>query len=263
MKSEHIGFWSSLLLHSFTALAFFTLSSNISQSSETTNSDNKNASQLMLAAHLVSPSAMKTELSEVKTLVSERQIQPPSNTNTVTQNLVSAQKKQKFSPIISPTIEKSDSRSLADSTSSRPVKNHLPQRNKFTTKSKTFERKSTSIQEQQASAVQPAIATPSVTTTSEHSGLPADYETTVRLTIMRHKFYPSRARRKKQTGTAIVRFRVHADGSYDQLAIQSSSGHKLLDQAAMDAVRKVNGFSPFPEPTNLIDQTYRIPIVFR
>lgn len=50
--------------------------------------------------------------------------------------------------------------------------------------------------------------------------------------------YPESARRAKQEGRAMVRATVSADGRVQSVKIQRSSGHAILDRAALDAVRR-------------------------
>lgn len=47
--------------------------------------------------------------------------------------------------------------------------------------------------------------------------------------------------------TAIVRFQLHRDGSLSDLFLERSSGQKLLDQAAIRAIRNVSPVSGIPE----------------
>jgi periplasmic protein TonB len=50
--------------------------------------------------------------------------------------------------------------------------------------------------------------------------------------------YPESARRAKQEGRVMVRASVSAEGRVQSVRIQRSSGHAVLDRAALDAVRK-------------------------
>ncbi|MBX2886816.1 MAG: energy transducer TonB, partial [Granulosicoccus sp.] len=58
--------------------------------------------------------------------------------------------------------------------------------------------------------------------------------------------YPKRAARRKQQGTAIVGFRIYADGSIESITLVQSSGYPLLDDAALASVAKVEQFDAFP-----------------
>lgn len=49
--------------------------------------------------------------------------------------------------------------------------------------------------------------------------------------------YPYRARRKGQEGRVVLRVRVSPAGSVERLWVQETSGHALLDQAALETVR--------------------------
>lgn len=49
--------------------------------------------------------------------------------------------------------------------------------------------------------------------------------------------YPARARALNQAGTVVVRARVAADGQSEEILVWHSSGHALLDEAAVRAVR--------------------------
>jgi protein TonB len=48
--------------------------------------------------------------------------------------------------------------------------------------------------------------------------------------------YPVRAVRLGQEGTAVVRARLSETGEVLEVALHASSGHRLLDRAALDAV---------------------------
>ncbi len=49
--------------------------------------------------------------------------------------------------------------------------------------------------------------------------------------------YPARARRRHLQGTVVLGVSVSRDGEVEELEIHESSGHKLLDRAALKAVR--------------------------
>ncbi|MCL7489140.1 MAG: energy transducer TonB [Desulfobulbaceae bacterium] len=50
--------------------------------------------------------------------------------------------------------------------------------------------------------------------------------------------YPGKARHRRLEGTVILEVQVSSEGSVDDLRIKESSGHRILDQAAMSSVRK-------------------------
>ncbi len=61
--------------------------------------------------------------------------------------------------------------------------------------------------------------------------------------------YPTVARRMGMRGTSAVKFRIHTDGKVDDASIHSSSGFKLLDEAARQAVLDA---SPLPSPSETV-----------
>ncbi len=91
----------------------------------------------------------------------------------------------------------------------------------------------------------------------------AEYTEQVRSAVLAQRNYPQRARRKKMTGTVIVTFRVFASGELDFTRVTESSGHDLLDRAAMGAVKRAGRFSRFPDDIKKQYWDFRVPIVFQ
>ncbi|MCP5300065.1 MAG: TonB family protein [Chromatiaceae bacterium] len=58
--------------------------------------------------------------------------------------------------------------------------------------------------------------------------------------------YPDEAKRKKLYGNLLMHVAVRADGSVERIRVVRSSGHKLLDDAAVRIVRMAAPFAPFP-----------------
>jgi protein TonB len=71
--------------------------------------------------------------------------------------------------------------------------------------------------------------------------------------------YPDEARRRKLHGNLILHVAVRADGSIERIRIRRSSGHRLLDDAAIRIVRLSAPFAPFPpeirEEVDVLDIT--------
>lgn len=65
----------------------------------------------------------------------------------------------------------------------------------------------------------------------------------LRAAIDARKRYPTLARRRGLCGTAIVTFTINADGTLGALAVARSSGSRLLDEAALAAVRDAAPFA--------------------
>jgi protein TonB len=58
--------------------------------------------------------------------------------------------------------------------------------------------------------------------------------------------YPAAAQRRGQTGKVIVRVLISPQGNVVNASIEKSSGHVLLDDAALDAVQRAR-FKPYTE----------------
>ena len=62
-----------------------------------------------------------------------------------------------------------------------------------------------------------------------------------------NQFYPAEARRKKLYGSLRLMVAVDAEGKVQDIRVLRSSGKKVLDQAAMQIVRRASPFAPFPK----------------
>lgn len=71
--------------------------------------------------------------------------------------------------------------------------------------------------------------------------------------------YPDEAKRKKLYGNLVLHVAVRSDGSIDSIRVLRSSGHKLLDDAAIRIVKLTSPFAPFPpdilKETDILDIT--------
>jgi periplasmic protein TonB len=71
--------------------------------------------------------------------------------------------------------------------------------------------------------------------------------------------YPDQAKRDKLYGNLVLHVAVKADGSVEQVRVLHSSGHKILDDAAVRIVRLAAPYSPFPneirKETDILDIT--------
>jgi len=65
--------------------------------------------------------------------------------------------------------------------------------------------------------------------------------------------YPDEAKRKKLYGNLVLHVAVRADGNIDNIRLLHSSGHKLLDDAAIRIIKLAAPFAPFPP--NILNDT--------
>jgi len=85
-----------------------------------------------------------------------------------------------------------------------------------------------------------------------------DYFDMVRLLIERHKTYPESAMARQIEGRTTLRFIIGTDGSVSGIKKVKSSRCRLLDRAAMNALRAA---SPFPcPPSNLFDAPVQLEV---
>jgi protein TonB len=73
--------------------------------------------------------------------------------------------------------------------------------------------------------------------------------------------YPAMARRRGESGTAVVRFVVGLTGAIENIELKRSSGSPTLDQAALDAMHQ-SACKPYKENGEAIRAAYSQPFVF-
>jgi protein TonB len=96
------------------------------------------------------------------------------------------------------------------------------------------------------------------------SGASSEYDTYVALLRRRVQdslAYPAAARRRELTGTVQVEIEVQPTGAITHVALASSSSHRVLDEAALEAVRAVERV-PFPSHVRPRPLRVRLPVVF-
>lgn len=74
--------------------------------------------------------------------------------------------------------------------------------------------------------------------------------------------YPYQAKRKGIQGKVMLEVKVTADGKAKDVSISSSSGSKLLDEAAQTAVRNWR-FIPAHRGTEAVEATVLVPVAFK
>jgi len=90
----------------------------------------------------------------------------------------------------------------------------------------------------------------------------AAYLSGLHQSVAAHRAYPYAARTRNQEGTALVEFRLSADGTLDgPPSLAQSSGYPRLDAAALEAVQTA---APFPPPPNAAKPwEFRVPVEFQ
>ena len=107
-----------------------------------------------------------------------------------------------------------------------------------------------------AKAPSPATAVPSSPPPSATAEASAQDMDRVRRHLERFKFYPMSARRRGIGGDVEVGFRLTVGGKAEQVRVLATSGHDILDEAALQTVSRAQ---PFP----VDDGRYRVRLHFR
>jgi protein TonB len=97
---------------------------------------------------------------------------------------------------------------------------------------------------------------------SDEYASPDSYLELVRLKIEKHKKYPDTARIRQKEGRVTIRFVITAEGDVRAARVVKTSRHRVLDTAALQAVKDA---APFPRPPRRFfkgDITLELPVVF-
>lgn len=87
-----------------------------------------------------------------------------------------------------------------------------------------------------------------------------EYKSALRSAIEANKHYPGQARRMRQEGQVEVEFTLRRNGDIRDVRIVSGSGSDILDHAALEAVRSIDGKLPFPEEIARSEWTFTLPL---
>lgn len=84
----------------------------------------------------------------------------------------------------------------------------------------------------------------------------------LRLMIERRKIYPPIAKRRGETGRAVLQFSIDRDGSIHDAVISASSGFMSLDQASLQLIAELKSFKPFPDSIESEEIRTTVPIEY-
>ncbi|MBP1883636.1 energy transducer TonB family protein [Sinorhizobium mexicanum] len=90
----------------------------------------------------------------------------------------------------------------------------------------------------------------------------SNYPGKVRSKLNRAFRYPSEAKRQRLRGVAQVRFTVTSGGGVAGVSLAKSAGSPILDQAALDAVRRAVPFPAIPDGAGRDRWVFTIPLAF-
>lgn len=87
----------------------------------------------------------------------------------------------------------------------------------------------------------------SASSSGAHENIRSEYHNQLRTLIEKHKRYPLMARKGRKEGQVRVGFTLHNDGNLKTAQVVQSCGHRLLDRAALKAVKAVDCYPEIPE----------------
>lgn len=98
---------------------------------------------------------------------------------------------------------------------------------------------------------------------AEHLGrIKLAFSSQVRTKIAQTKYYPPTARRRGFEGEPVVTFILGNTGDLLEVSIENPSRHKLLNEAALDAVKSASPYPPIPELLKVKTLRFNLPISF-
>ncbi len=92
--------------------------------------------------------------------------------------------------------------------------------------------------------------------------LKSNYIGQIRDRVARFKYYPKRALRRELEGKPVLLFKLGKEGQILDLKLSKSSGSPLLDQAALDSVKKAAPYPALPLALNKDFMTIQLPVSY-
>lgn len=93
--------------------------------------------------------------------------------------------------------------------------------------------------------------------------LKAEYGALLAQEIAKHKQYPMLAKKTKQQGNVVLQVQITSLGKLIAAQVYQSSGFALLDNQAIDMLKKATPFSQPPSNLGDRDLTLLVPVSFR
>jgi protein TonB len=109
------------------------------------------------------------------------------------------------------------------------------------------------------------VAAPQLTATDAglERALNARYQQIISARIKQYEEYPPIAKRRRWEGTTVVQLRLAPDGKVTNIVVVEKSGYEILDEAAVNMIRKASPLPLPPEGLRGRDHTVLVPIKFR
>lgn len=89
-----------------------------------------------------------------------------------------------------------------------------------------------------------------------------DFSSSVRGRIAQAKYYPSLARKRGWEGEPVIEFKLGRNGDLLSSTIALTSPHKVLNEAALDAIKNAVPYPKIPETLKVDSIRFKLPISF-
>ncbi|MGO2235107.1 MAG: energy transducer TonB, partial [Marinomonas sp.] len=100
-------------------------------------------------------------------------------------------------------------------------------------------------------------------TSGGNPGAKANYFTKLKSVLAQNKRYPRASRRRNEEGVVSLSFVAHADGSVSDVKITESSGHKRLDNAVLDMIKRSTPLPKFSKDMSETELRINLPVSFK
>jgi protein TonB len=107
-----------------------------------------------------------------------------------------------------------------------------------------------------------APATPSPAAESADPGTLSQYRLAIMGAARRYKKYPRVAMDNNWEGKVEVRMVIGANGMIASISVRNGTGHEILDQQALDMIRKAKPLAPIPAALRGKEFTVDLPVIF-
>ncbi len=97
----------------------------------------------------------------------------------------------------------------------------------------------------------------------DHKKLNQKYGLVLHRQITRTKSYPKFARKAAIEGRVLVAITVDARGKILDVTVKSSSGHQVLDDSTLEAIRRIERFPAPPEALSWQTKTFVLPVSYK
>ena len=90
----------------------------------------------------------------------------------------------------------------------------------------------------------------------------SDYSYSIRMKVASAQVYPEFAREKNKQGKAILSIKLGRNGNILNVSVGNSSGHEVLDEAAVKAIKDAAPYPKIPDKLNRQYVLLKLPISF-